>query len=120
MDPDRLEQYAEGWRRRARRDDEVRHREMERARRAASRVAEELRSTYGARRIWLVGSLARGTWSPRRSDVDLVVEGLEESRHLRALAAVARLCPWPVDLVRVEDKPSSWRDTLELDGRELP
>lgn len=56
---------------------------------------------FGATRVVLFGSLARGEARPG-SDVDLLVEGVPLDRLMVATARVARLVATDVDLVPVE------------------
>jgi predicted nucleotidyltransferase len=61
------------------------------------------------------GSLAWGG-AHARSDVDLLVEGLPASDWLRAAAAAEDVIGAPVDLVRIEDAPSSLIERVRRDG----
>ncbi|MBI2893701.1 MAG: nucleotidyltransferase domain-containing protein [Deltaproteobacteria bacterium] len=85
----------------------VRTREQQ-ARDALPRLVRLLVERYGARRVVLVGSLARGTFDAR-SDVDLVVEGLSLEDLLRARAEAEDLAGLPVDLLRRERLSDGWR-----------
>ena len=73
---------------------------------------------YGARRVWLFGSLIAGIPSDQ-SDVDLAVEGLDGARYFRALADLMEVFRGPVDLVRLEEAPESLRARILCEGREL-
>ncbi len=77
-----------------------------------------LTERYGARRVILFGSLARGTLS-ERSDVDLAVEGLHPSAYFTAIADLTGLLDTPVDLVELETASDSMRARLDLEGIEL-
>jgi uncharacterized protein len=74
--------------------------------------------SYGARRVWLFGSLVVGQPTPE-SDVDLAVEGLPTSDYFKALADLMGLFHAPVDLVRLEEAAESLRERVLLEGREL-
>jgi predicted nucleotidyltransferase len=77
-----------------------------------------LTGRYGARRVRLFGSFARGT-TTERSDVDLAVEGLQPEGYFRAIADLTGLLEAPVDLVELETAPESLRLRVDLEGVEL-
>lgn len=102
-----------------------RHRaRLERQRRAlevARDGAELLRTSFGARRVAVFGSLVA---SPQtfdgHSDVDLAVWGLDEAVFFRAVAQLLALEPgMDVDLVRYEDASPSLRDRIEREAQQL-
>jgi predicted nucleotidyltransferase len=73
---------------------------------------------YGARRVWLFGSLARGD-TRESSDVDVAVEGLDPMAYFPALADLTGLFDASVDLVEVERASPSLLARLDLEGMEL-
>lgn len=77
-----------------------------------------LLDAYGARRVWLFGSLVAGS-PTASSDVDLAVEGLPGSAYFSALADLMHLFRGPVDLVRLEEAPESLRERVLAEGVEL-
>ncbi len=82
-------------------------------------MAEVLRSRYGARRVLLAGSLARGEFR-RGSDIDLAVEGLPTDDLFRAGAALEECAPGlEVDLVPIESASTEYLARLERDGIKL-
>ena len=60
----------------------------ERAWLAARSAAAHLRANYGATRVAVYGSLARGSGFSRWSDVDLFAAGIPDSRQIAAIADV--------------------------------
>jgi uncharacterized protein len=84
----------------------------------SSQRAREVLMAFGARRVWLFGSLATGHAKPD-SDVDLAAEGLPADIYFKALADLMGLFQAPVDLVRWEDAPESLRNRVLTEGREL-
>lgn len=90
----------------------------ERLRRAAVDLSQLLVARFGVRRVWLFGSLAWGCPS-RQADIDLAVEGLAAEAYFAALSDLLTAAEVSVDLVRVEDAPSSLRDRIVVDGRLL-
>jgi len=113
-----LDEMAAAWRRR----------EAERAARAEERAVglraklpaakKLLCERFGARRVVLFGSLARGDVT-ERSDVDLAVEGLRGAEYFTAMAELQGLFDSPVDLVEIETAQASMLARLALDGVEL-
>jgi predicted nucleotidyltransferase len=73
---------------------------------------------FGARGVWLFGSLANDT-ATEASDVDLAVAELPPTSYFRALAALMELFGGPVDLVRIEEANESLRRRIEQEGRAL-
>lgn len=76
-------------------------------------LADCLVDRFGARRVWLWGSLAAGQFHVG-SDIDLVAEGLDRETGLfRALAALADLAPgFRVDVVPLEDTEATTRASI--------
>jgi predicted nucleotidyltransferase len=104
----------------------LRSRAAERARVAEERAArlmslvpsaaELLRNRYAAREVVLFGSLATGSFT-ERSDVDLAVRGIGQAEYFAALADLMALFGGPVDLVRLEQAPTSLGDRIAAEGR---
>ena len=75
-----------------------------------------LRQRYGVDHVTLFGSLATGDVR-EASDVDLAVEGLDPSKYFAALTDLMTLFRVPVDLVRVENAPSTLKARILAEGR---
>lgn len=85
----------------------------------ASEIAHELYKTFGAGKVVLFGSLARGGFSPR-SDIDLAVWGIPPALFYRAVAfATGYSKTWTVDLVDAEESPEAMLRNIEEEGIEL-
>lgn len=111
--------YVEAWRARARAAEDRARRWREERLREAAQAARELVGKLGATRVWLFGSLARGDAGPG-SDVDLMVEGLDERRYLEAIdLARGVLRTVEVDLLLAQWASSSLRDRVRLEGRRI-
>jgi predicted nucleotidyltransferase len=79
-------------------------------------LAETLVRDFGARRVWLIGSSARGEVHGG-SDIDLVVEGLAPHLFVRAAAELDELAgPLAVDLIPLEFSTDRLRRDLARDG----
>lgn len=89
------------------------------ARELAATLAATLRAEFGARRVWRIGSLARGRFGPR-SDIDLVAEGIPPAKLFAAGALAQRLAgDIEVDLAPLEDLRPPARAALEREGGPL-
>jgi predicted nucleotidyltransferase len=99
-----IEDYIKGWRERAELADVRRRERAVEARALLPLLARHLVAEYGARRIWLIGSLVEGGFH-ERSDVDLVVEGIEGAAIYRAGADLDELAEgrFRIDLIPAED-----------------
>lgn len=84
----------------------------------AASAASVLMMEFGARRVWLFGSLAWGE-PHEASDVDLLVEGLAVGSARAAERRVGQLVSAGVDLVRVEDAPPGLADRVRREGTVL-
>ena len=81
----------------------------------AALAGSALMTEFGAKRVWLFGSLAWGE-PHEASDVDLLVEGLAEGLARAAERRVGQLVSAGVDLVRVEDAPPGLADRVRREG----
>jgi len=86
--------------------------------RAALPAAARALAALGARRIWVFGSVADGTFEDG-SDLDLAVEGLPPDAFLPARVAVTDLLPVELDLVELERAPAPLRAWILADGEEI-
>ncbi len=103
-----LSRYLEEWRERARREAEASARALEYAHAAVPTVAALL-ARQGATRVWLIGSLPRGTFQPG-SDLDFMVEGMDETATWRAASHAADEVGLGVDVIRAESLATQWRE----------
>jgi predicted nucleotidyltransferase len=89
------------------------------ARQVADRLAALLRDRYRARRVILVGSLARGEFRIG-SDIDLAAEGIPDDCFFRAGADLDRAAGGiQVDLVPLESATASYLDCVAREGVDL-
>ena len=96
---------------------ELRH---EHAWAVARQAADLLRWEYGVDRVSLFGSLVRSELFHTRSDIDLVVWGLDEKHYYRAVAQLLALdAAFEVDLVMGEEIPASLLAVIKREGRVL-
>ncbi len=96
------------------------HREKQHLMAQIRKLAEELKSRFGVRRVVLFGSLAHEAWSIADSDVDLAVEGLSEDAYWDAWRlAEEMISDRSVDLIELEKASPSLREAIERYGVSL-
>mgnify|MGYP000290273320 CR=1 FL=1 len=82
----------------------------------AHQAAVVLKEQFGARQVWVFGSLLHETLFHLRSDIDLAAYGLDEN-YYRAVAHLLTLSPEiEIDLVRMEDASTTLRAWVEQEG----
>lgn len=116
--PVKVEQMAEAFRARQAEKHRQGQARGERLRAALPEARRILQDQYRARRVILFGSLATGE-THTGSDVDLAVEAMPPEHQFEALADLMALFGAPVDLVRMEQAPSSLVERIEAEGQEL-
>lgn len=69
----------------------------------AKKIAIFLKEKYGAKRVILFGSIVKSSYLHKRTDIDLLVEGIKSNDFLRAGADAWTISsPFDVDIVPVE------------------
>ncbi len=85
----------------------------------AKKFAEELVKRFGAKRVVLFGSLARGDFSSW-SDIDLAVWGIPAAKFFKAVSFASGISDvWRVDLVDTQDCTRALREIILEEGTEL-
>jgi predicted nucleotidyltransferase len=85
----------------------------------ARSIAKELLERFGAKKVILFGSLARGGFN-RWSDIDLAVWGIAPANFFKAVSfATGFSNTWKVDLVDGGDCSNSLQDVILKEGIEL-
>jgi predicted nucleotidyltransferase len=111
-------EYVDAWRTRlARREGERRIR-VQQLREVAQACARRLVQDFGAREVYLFGSLLDEELAHERSDIDLAVKGLEGKLYFKALSKVWELLPAGVelDLVPLEQARPSLAERVKAEG----
>lgn len=92
---------------------------IEDAKAVAVAIANELKARFGARRVVLFGSLARGDFH-EWSDLDLAVWGVSSGDYYRAVAFASGFSEaFKVDLVDAEDCSETLRRHIQEESIEL-
>ena len=86
--------------------------------RSLEKAAAGFREEFGVKRILLIGSV-NTNWFSERSDVDIVVEGLDPSRTHTAERRLLEIVSAPVDLLLMEELDESFRDAIEEEGHPI-
>ncbi|HAA02068.1 MAG TPA: nucleotidyltransferase domain-containing protein [Syntrophobacteraceae bacterium] len=117
---ERMEQYRETARmRRHERENCLKYR-RDRALEIAAEAATILRQYFSVERIVLFGSLVSPDGFHWRSDIDLVVWGLAERDHYRAVARLLELDhEISVDIIRAEAAKASLLERIAREGMPL-
>jgi predicted nucleotidyltransferase len=112
--------YARAWRHAWEEDARRRKALALRARALLPHLVELLVEEWGARRVFLIGSLARGEFGDA-SDIDLVAEGLALPSFYEACAAIERAAggEFHVDLVPLESARPFVRDLVSRGEAEV-
>ena len=114
MDADRS--YIEAWQKRLRQEREALDQAAQQAREQAQVCAKVLVEKYGAERVYLIGSLARGSSFHPRSDIDLVVAGIAPKRYFAVLADIAERAGREVDLILLESATPTLLEYVANEG----
>ncbi len=111
-----FDSYIQGWRRRWQEQQRADADAAERARHLADQLAQRLHEDYGAQRVVLVGSLARGNFGVG-SDIDLAAEGIPDDLFFKAGADIESSADGlRVDLVPIESANDAFLADLAREG----
>lgn len=118
VSPEQMEQYQRNWRKRQERERQEMEARRERAWEVARQAADLLRGRFGASKVVVFGSLARGDLFHERSDVDLAAWGIDERDYLKAVSQLLDLdSTLEVNLVRIEEAREGVQAAIERDGK---
>ena len=117
--PDELARYRSNARQREHKRQKQQKLRQEAGWRVAQAAAQVLKRDFGAKRVWLFGSLLEVRRVHSRSDVDLAVDGLKDSLYLQAVARLLDLSDFSVDLVQLEYARPRLRQAVEAHAVEL-
>ena len=85
----------------------------------AKKLAEELINRFGAKNVFLFGSLARGDFS-KWSDIDMAVRGIPSTDFYRAVAFASGFSKgWKIDLVDTADCSEDLQGIILKEGIRL-
>lgn len=115
---ERYDKYIISWRERLKKEKIQQQEKIAVAKKIAEECAQLLVERYGAKRVYLIGSLAREGVFHEMSDIDLVVEGLPSHCYIAALTEVWDRLPkgFHVDLIPIEDSFDGIRQRVKREG----
>lgn len=118
QEPQDFAEYVEAWRERLARRQSGQQMRVQHLREVARACAQRLVQDFGARKVYLFGSLLEGGLAHDRSDIDLAVEGLEGKLYFKVLRDVWRLLPAGVelDLVLLEQAWPGLAERVRTEG----
>lgn len=86
----------------------------------ARKIAERLRTQFGAQQVFVFGSLRHTGPFDTKSDIDIAVRGIPAAQFYRAVAdCMAMSQSFSVDLVDLDTCPESLRQTILREGKPL-
>ena len=117
ISPEEMAAYRATAQRRQQRERQEQACRREQAWALARQAAALLKKQFGASRVMLFGSLARGDCFDAHSDVDLMAWGLNEREHYFAVSKLLELDPAiAVDLILAEHAPPALLAAVEQEG----
>lgn len=85
----------------------------------AWRLSKLLMVRFGARSVWLFGSLAWGDVFTTETDIDLAVQGMPAENFFKALNFLEHETKFPVDLIDLDTAPEQLRQRILAEGKVL-
>jgi predicted nucleotidyltransferase len=86
----------------------------------AGKAAELLRREFGVNEVIVFGSLARYGSFTLWSDIDIAAKGIPPARFFEAVGVITGMSSeFKIDLLDLEACPSSMRERIERDGKDL-
>ena len=84
----------------------------------AEKATEILENDYHVKRVFLIGSLAKG-YVHERSDIDIVVEGLAPALYIKALTQIYDILPPGIELnlIPFEDAFETLKEKTLREGK---
>ena len=113
---DAYRSYIEAWQKRLRQEREALDQAAQQAREQSQVCAKALVEEHGAERVYLIGSLARGSSFHPRSDIDLVVAGIAPERYFAVLADIAERAGREIDLILLESATPALLECVANEG----
>jgi len=86
----------------------------------ARKAAELLRREFGAKQVFVFGSLARHGGFTMWSDIDIAAQGIPSKRFFEAVGTITGLsAEFKIDLVDIESCSIAMRKTIQTEGKPL-
>ncbi len=90
------------------------------ARKVARKAISILRKKFEVEKVVLFGSIVKPALFHSRSDVDIAVWGLDESKYFRAVGVLQGIDPaFSIDLISFETASPTLQEVIRRDGKAL-
>lgn len=121
LNPDKLDDFRQNWQERAVHEQRRLQQRYKKGHTLAEKIARRLVDRYDADQVYLTGSLAEKETAHEKTDIDLVVRGLDPGRYFSALAESCRLLSgeFHLDLIPYEDAHETMRRSVQERGELL-
>jgi len=119
MDQATFQAFVKAWRKRQQEEERCRAERTQAARKEAEKLAQALLREYGAKEVWLFGSLARTCGFHRHSDIDLAASGLPAREFFSILSRLNAATEYNVDLVDLDACPAWLAEAVRRQGQLL-
>jgi len=119
MDQTTFQALVKAWRKRQQDEERYRAERAQAARKEAEKLAQVLLREYGAKEVWLFGSLARTRGFHRHSDIDLAASGLPAREFFSILSRLNAATEFIVDLVDLDACPDWLAEAVRREGQLL-
>ncbi len=110
--------YLTAWREHFTKQDSESRALAARARKDLTKAVDILKK-YGAKRVFIFGSLCRTGRFYSGSDIDIAVEGIPSQFFIRSAADLMMAMDWLIDLKPLEDLDDSFRDMIIKKGEQI-
>ena len=117
-DTPNIEQYKQYWSKKIKENKEKLEERKRTLTHYAKLCSNFLKENFQVKKVYLIGSLARDYKIHENSDIDLVVEGLEDKQYFRALNKLFELVPdgIHIDLITKETASHSLKEIIKAQG----
>jgi len=121
LSQEKLDDFRTNWQKRATQEQRRLQQRYQKGRKLAENIAQLLVDRYDADQVYLTGSLAEKETAHEKTDIDLVVRGLDTNRYFSALAESFRLLEgeFHLDLIPYEDANEAMKQSLQERGELL-
>ncbi|NLD35993.1 MAG: nucleotidyltransferase domain-containing protein [Desulfatiglans sp.] len=83
----------------------------------ARKASHLLKKNYSAKKVLLIGSLARESGYHLHSDIDIAVSGIAPEKFYSAVAEIIGLSPlFKIDLIDIDDCNPGLKKAIEVEG----
>lgn len=115
------EEYSQYWKNRFEKKKEELKKRKQVLRECAEKCGELLKKKYGAKKVYIIGSLVRERRIHDKTDIDLVVVGLSDQQYFSALNSLYRVIPKGIDIDLItKETANDWmKKIIEKEGVEI-